>query len=162
MPLLGIPTRSRRYHARGMQVCLGKCVPSRNAHLASSWCHQIRSVQIILSRDPNLNPDLSHASTRTFTGNVTFDYVLSDGVNPATANGTVALIVKAPLPVAAPDVYACPRNAACVVSAAAGLLANDFSENSANLEVLLVGTTPPAEGALALQSNGAFTFTPNA
>ena len=93
-------------------------------------------------------------------GNVTFDYVLSDGVNPTTANGTVTLIVRILPPIAAPDVYACPRNAPCVVNAAAGLLANDFSENSANLTVLADQSTPAAEGALQLQSDGAFTFTP--
>ena len=86
---------------------------------------------------------------------------MSDGVNPASVNGTVTLVVPHALPVAGPDSYECPWNATCAVNATAGLLANDASSNlGTNLTVLADQTTPPAEGALQLQCDGAFTFAP--
>ena len=110
---------------------------------------------------PLSKPPQRPQPSRSVSGNITFFYILSDGFSPVNANGTVTLVVPHAVPVAGPDVYACPRNAACTVNASVGLLANDASDNLNTNRAVLTGQTGPlAQGALTLQASGAFTFTP--
>ena len=62
-------------------------------------------------------------------------------------------------PVANDDTYAADEDHALTVSAASGLLSNDFDIDS-SLSVLAV--TGPANGALSLNADGSFVYTPNA
>ncbi|MCO5724293.1 Ig-like domain-containing protein [Robiginitalea marina] len=64
-------------------------------------------------------------------------------------------------PVAADDTYVAGLNAALMVGAATGLLANDTDPNGPGL---LVDTNPvmgPSNGTLSLNADGSFTYTPN-
>lgn len=87
-----------------------------------------------------------------------FDYAVSDGQYPVT--GAVALnrANRNDPPHAAPDSYNLIEDSPLLVSAPAGVLANDSDEDGPSLQALLVDA--PAHGQVTLQPDGAFTYTP--
>jgi VCBS repeat-containing protein len=109
-----------------------------------------------------LNPDGSFTYTPNadFNGLDTFSYHASDGTagsNLATVSLTVNPVNDAPVTV--DDAYTTDQDTPLSVSAP-GVLANDTDTESDPLTAVLgVG---PANGTLTLNSDGSFTYTPNA
>ncbi len=108
-----------------------------------------------------LNSDGSFAYTpdANFNGADVFTYRVSDGVeqsNVATATITVNPVNDAP--VANGDSFRTPVNAPLVVSAP-GVLANDTDLDGDTLSAVLVDN--PSHGALAMNPDGSFTYTPD-
>ncbi len=65
-------------------------------------------------------------------------------------------------PLALPDAYTCTGNVPISIPSGSGLLANDFDDNIPGLTVT-AGTFPTVQGgAIAIASNGSFTYTPPA
>jgi VCBS repeat-containing protein len=94
-----------------------------------------------------------------FNGTVVFSYTLSDGTNSNTANVTVTVTAVNDPPVANNDAFSTSEDVTLVIPAAGGVLTNDVDVDSAGLIALLVTST--SNGALSLNSNGSFTYTPN-
>lgn len=93
-----------------------------------------------------------------FTGNDTFTYTASDGTttsDPATVTITVAATT---VPVANADTYSATQDRPLVIGAASGVLANDTNSQTDSLTATIA--TQPANGAVTLNSDGAFTYTP--
>ena len=109
-----------------------------------------------------LNGDGSFTYTPNadYSGSDSFTYRVSDGSAESSA-ATVTITVTAvnDAPVAVDDVYSIDEDAALNV-AAKGVLGNDTDVDSAALTAIQV--TAPANGSLALNENGSFTYTPNA
>ncbi len=95
-----------------------------------------------------------------FNGTVVFSYTISDGSSSATANVTVTVSAVNDPPIASNDAYSTSEDVPLVVSASAGILTNDFDPESSALTAVLVSST--GNGALSLNSNGSFTYTPTA
>ena len=85
-------------------------------------------------------------------------YQISDGVS-SSATATLQIEVLNSAPVAAGDRFEVPHNLAFIV-AAGRIQTNDFDLEGDSLTVGVVDNV--RNGTLALQSNGAFTYTPNA
>ncbi|MEW6429251.1 MAG: Ig-like domain-containing protein [Thermodesulfobacteriota bacterium] len=90
----------------------------------------------------------------------TFTCEVSDG-NGGTAQAVVTITIAANLPpTAVADSYAVAEDGVLTVTAGTGVLANDTDPESDPLTAALVATT--ANGILALNADGSFTYTPNA
>ncbi|MEX2174254.1 MAG: Ig-like domain-containing protein [Pirellulaceae bacterium] len=110
-----------------------------------------------------LNPDGSFTYTPAadFHGVDGFSYLASDGTGDsevATATITVNPINDAP--VGAEDAYTTDEDLPLTVDAASGVLANDTDADGEALTATVV--TGPASGTLVLNSDGSFSYTPNA
>jgi hypothetical protein len=90
-----------------------------------------------------------------FQGDDPFTYCVSDGVF-TSGSATVWLHVSGG-PVAHDDTYQLPATGPLLVSAAAGLLANDFAPAAGAMTVQLV--QGPSSGTLALGADGSFVYT---
>ena len=107
-----------------------------------------------------LNADGSFVYTPTlnYTGSDSFTYLASDGaLNDAAAVSLNINAVNDP-PVANPDTYAADQDTPLAVDAIHGLLANDQDVDSPTLTAILASM--PAHGALALNADGSFVYTP--
>lgn len=105
-----------------------------------------------------LNPDGSFQFVPAGSGVVTFTYRANDGtLNSATT--TVTLIVNG-APVAQADSYAATEDTLLSVTAASGVLSNDSDPEAQPLTALI--ETQPIKGAVTLNSNGSFVYTPAA
>jgi hypothetical protein len=95
-----------------------------------------------------------------FAGSDTFAYTVSDGNgNTDTASVTITVTAVPDPPALAADAYVLAQGTT-LVEAAPGVLANDGDSGGG---ALLIDTTPvagPANGSLALASDGSFTYTP--
>jgi len=83
-----------------------------------------------------------------------------DNTDQGNANFTISNISVNALPVAKPENYQTPANTPLNILAANGVLANDTDADGDPLTAILV--TPPSLGNVVLNSNGSFTYTPNA
>ena len=96
-----------------------------------------------------------------FTGTDSFTFRLTDGSNPvsnlATVNLTVDPVNDAPVSVG--DAYSTDEDTALVIPAA-GVLINDSDVDGDALDAVLVSDV--SNGALTLNADGSFTYTPNA
>ncbi|MCA9214313.1 MAG: tandem-95 repeat protein, partial [Planctomycetales bacterium] len=93
-----------------------------------------------------------------FAGTTSFSYQINDGTNKS-ASATTTLVLNTP-PEITNDSYNVTEDVAANVSAAQGVLQNDSDADGDALTVKLVeGTT---NGTLNLNSDGSFTYTPNA
>lgn len=110
----------------------------------------------------NTNGSFTYTPNAGFGGTDSFTYSLSDGTGTANDTATVSLFVNGS-PVA--------RNDAFSVNEGGVLSGNVLSNNGSGLDSdpngdgLTVSSTPvasPTKGALVLNSNGTFTYTPNA
>lgn len=109
-----------------------------------------------------IGPDgsFTYAPDAGFNGEDTFTYKVSDGaLDSNVATVTIDVDPVNDPPVAANDSYAVDEDSPLTVSAP-GVLVNDTDEDSAGFSAVLVnGVT---SGALALNQDGSFTYTPAA
>ncbi|MCH7726299.1 MAG: tandem-95 repeat protein, partial [Planctomycetes bacterium] len=111
-----------------------------------------------------LNPDGSFRYTPDtgYLGTDSFTYQVSDGI--ATDTGQVSIKVEIDpdqvAPIAGNDSYVVLHDDKLIVFPWEGLLANDEDQNFDPLTAAI--TTGPAHGALTLNANGAFIYTPTA
>ena len=115
--------------------------------------------QLLLSIDGSF----SYIPDANFNGVDQFQYAAIDSQG-ASATATVTIIVNSQPdnPVAQNDAYQFSRNNLFSVSAESGLLANDFNIETGELTVDTVPVTAPQNGTLNLNSDGSFTYQPNA
>ncbi|MCC9599007.1 Ig-like domain-containing protein [Stieleria sp. JC731] len=93
-----------------------------------------------------------------FTGTDTFTYRADDGNFP-TADVTVTISVG-DAPVATADAYSVGEDQTLTVNAANGVLANDTDPDSGTLTAQVA--SGPSHGSLTLNSDGSFTYVPEA
>src|SRR5205814_1448553 len=110
-----------------------------------------------------LNSDglFSYTPAANYNGADSFTYRASDG--PATSNvATVALTITPvnDAPVAQDDAYQSAEDTPLTIGAPGGVVANDTDADGDALTALLV--TGPQHGVLALNPDGAFSYTPAA
>ena len=100
-----------------------------------------------------------------YTGPASFTYSLSDGQG-GIAQATVDVTVNAApppantAPIATAEAYSTDEDTPLTISASAGVLANDIDHDNDPLTAALV--SGPAHGTLTLNSDGSFTYTPEA
>jgi VCBS repeat-containing protein len=107
----------------------------------------------------NSDGTFTYTPGANFNGTDSFTYTVSDGL-ATSAPATVTLTVTAinDLPLAVDNAYVTSEDAG--LSKSPGVLANDVDPDGDPLSAVLVsGTT---SGSLALNSDGTFTYTPNA
>ncbi|RIK80010.1 MAG: hypothetical protein DCC68_11820 [Planctomycetota bacterium] len=92
-----------------------------------------------------------------FVGVDTFTYTASDGAEESDAT-TVTVAVEHLPPAAASDAYATDEDVPLVISAALGVLSNDFDTLGHALTATLIA--PPDHGTLTLGADGAFEYVP--
>src|SRR5262245_34756165 len=116
-----------------------------------------------------LQPDgsFSFAPSVNFNGTVSFTYLARDskGADSLSAVVTITVTPVNDAPFAGNDSFVTAANTALVI-AAPGVLANDFDVDSPRIPGLLpltaVLASGPANGSLALNSDGSFTYSPSA
>lgn len=108
----------------------------------------------------SLNGDGSFTYTPNagFSGTDSFTYVANDGTGNS-APATVSIRVNAP-PTALSDTYTAVIGGTLNVDPLSGVLVNDTDVDNSNLTAAVV--TNPTQGTLSLNSNGSFSYVPNA
>jgi hypothetical protein len=108
----------------------------------------------------NADGTFSYTPTAGFNGTDGFVYLITDS-DGETSQATVTITVNPidDIPVGVDDAYATGANTPLVVNAAAGVLANDTGLSDGGITLLV--TAGPAFGAVTLNSDGSFTYTPN-
>ena len=104
---------------------------------------------------------LSYQGTLNYNGPDTLTVTSTDG-NAVTDVDTVAITVSPvdDLPVASADIYAATEDTVLSVPALTGVLANDTGLGDGGLTLTVVG--PVIGGAVVLNNDGSFSFTPTA
>ncbi len=94
-----------------------------------------------------------------YVGPDSFDYTITDG-NGGFDTATVSVTVFQPNrpPVGNPDSYTTPQDTTLIVPAATGVLANDTDPDGNALTASKVGD--PSHGAVVLNADGSFAYTP--
>ncbi len=110
-----------------------------------------------------LNPDgsFNYAPNANFNGSDSFTYQTSDGTvttDPTTVSIDVCAVNDAPT--SADDAYSLDQGTTLTVDAVGGALANDSDVDGDSLSASVV--SGPANGSLALNADGSFSYTPNA
>jgi VCBS repeat-containing protein len=111
----------------------------------------------------NLNADgsFTYAPNPDYHGSDAFTYRAGDGAldsNAATVDILIGSVNDAP--VAADDAYEVDQDGSLSVDASGGVLANDSDVEGDPLSAVLVGDV--SHGSLALNSDGSFSYTPDA
>ena len=126
------------------------------------------SLTVVLVSGPShgvltLNPDgsFNYTPTANFNGNDSFTYKTVDAANAESNVATVTIAVNAlnDAPVANNDSYSTNEDTQ-IVMPAPGVLSNDTDIDSPTLTAALVSN--PLFGTLSLNSDGSFSYTPNA
>ena len=111
----------------------------------------------------NANGSFTYTPDAGFSGTDTFTYTAYDGTtasSPATVTITVDEVVPPnEVPVAVGDAYSTDEGDPLTVGAP-GVLGNDTDGDGDTLTA--TGATQPAHGAVTLNANGSFTYTPDA
>jgi VCBS repeat-containing protein len=106
----------------------------------------------------NPNGGFTYTPVSNYFGADSFTYQANDGLtNSATATVSLTIFNVNRAPVAANDSYGLNKNSSLTVIGP-GILANDTDLDGDALTAILI--TGPAHGALTLNTNGGFTFTP--
>ena len=100
----------------------------------------------------------TYTPTKGYVGADSFSYTAGDGI--ATASSTVTIEVVDTAPIANNDYYKTAFGTKLVVSAARGLLLNDFDADDDTLSAQ--NYSQAAHGAVSLVTDGSFTYTPAA
>lgn len=95
-----------------------------------------------------------------FAGTDTFTYAAGDGTEAATAVVTITVNDVVQPPLTHGDAYNVAEDMALDISAAWGVLANDFDPQGLAMTAEIV--TPPEHGTLTLNSDGSFRYVPAA
>lgn len=109
----------------------------------------------------NADGSFTYTPSPDFNGTDAFTYQLSDGQStsdPIVVEINVAAVNDAPF--GENDIYEAREDTPLIVDAASGVLANDSDVDGDALTVTLVD--PAASGAVELNADGSFTYTPNA
>ena len=109
----------------------------------------------------NANGSFTYTPATNYSGPDSFTYRASDGAL-TSALATVAFTVTPSddAPIAAGDSYTTAEDTPLTIAAAPGVLGNDTDADGSALTAVLVAG--PAQGTLALNPNGSFTYTPAA
>jgi hypothetical protein len=103
------------------------------------------------------NGAFTYTPNTGYVGTDSFTYTISDGTE--TASAAVDIDVVDTPPVANPDFYHVAENGTLTVSAATGVLLNDFDADGD--PIIATNFTNVSHGTVSLGENGAFTYTPN-
>jgi VCBS repeat-containing protein len=107
----------------------------------------------------NADGSFTYTPNANFNGTDTFTYKANDGTaDSGAATVTITVGPQNDAPVAAGDAYVIAEDSTLIV-AAAGVLANDTDVDGDALSAVLV--SGPANGALTLNADGTFTYTPD-
>ena len=107
------------------------------------------------------NGSFVYTPTANYNGSDSFTYTVSDGTvasNPVTVNISIAGVNDPPT--SAADAYSVNEDAVLTVNVASGVLANDTDPDNPTLTATV--SVQPTHGALTLNSDGSFTYSPNA
>jgi len=107
------------------------------------------------------NGEFVYTPDADYVGSDSFTYTANDGQDDSSA-ATVFISVTAEneLPIAGDDQYSADADSSLSVDSASGVLANDSDGNGDQLSAQLVDS--PANGAVVLNSDGSFTYAPDA
>lgn len=108
---------------------------------------------------PGGNGTFAYTPNTNYYGNDSFTYTVSDG-HGGTSSATVLITVNQVnvAPVGVNDSYTIGEDGVLTVGAATGVLSNDTDADHDTLSATLV--TGPSHGALILNADGSFTYTP--
>ena len=109
----------------------------------------------------NANGSFTYTPAAGYTGTDSFQYQATDGTLLSTAATVTLTVTPIDIPVVVNQSYPTAEGTA-LSQAAPGLLANDTDPQHAALTVDLTTVTQPANGMVAVNPNGSFTYTPNA
>jgi VCBS repeat-containing protein len=113
---------------------------------------------------PNANGSFSYTPNAGFTGTDRFTYVANDGkVDSAAATAEITVSAVVPTnrpPVAVNDTYSTVAGQVLTAPVDSGVLRNDTDADNNPLTAKVL--TQPSNGALVLNANGSFSYTPNA
>jgi hypothetical protein len=107
----------------------------------------------------NANGSFSYTPAMNYTGSDSFTYHDSDGLGISNV-ATVSLTVNSLAPVANSDSYSTNVNTTLNIASTRGVLLNDTDPQGLSLSAILV--SDPSHGTLTLNTNGSFTYAPNA
>jgi hypothetical protein len=122
------------------------------------------SLTVVAVGDPGAGTATTNGSTIYYTpplnfdSSTTFTYTVSDGQLSDQAQVTVTMLPINDRPLAGADSYSTNMDTQLVVNAP-GVLSNDSDPEGSQLTAFVV--TGPARGTLVLNSDGAFTYTPD-
>ena len=103
----------------------------------------------------------TYTPTSGFSGTDSFTYKASDGsLTSGTTTVTITVVAVNNVPVGEDDAYSLDEDDTLTVDADSGVLANDTDEDNDDLTATVV--TSPSNGTLTLNSDGSFTYVPDA
>jgi VCBS repeat-containing protein len=114
---------------------------------------------VTLKSDGSFTYTAPPSSPIAFTGSDSFTYQITDGTLTASGQVNIAVGLATTSPTAADDNYTTPAGTALTENAFSGILANDSYNPS---DIIQPQATNPKNGSLTLNSDGSFTYTPNA
>ena len=105
----------------------------------------------------NSNGSFTYTPGASFVGTDSFTYMANDGLANSNTVAVSILVNPVSTPTAVNDSYSAVENQTLTV-AAPGVLTNDSSPGA--LALTAIKLTSPAHGAVTLNANGSFTYTP--
>lgn len=107
----------------------------------------------------NTDGSFTYTPNPDFSGTDSFTYQASDGTfSSSTTTVTITVNPMTDVPTATGESYAVGEDQTLSVTAANGVLTNDSDADGNTLSALLISS--PANGTLALNTDGSFTYTP--